>query len=148
MAQSAILVSVLFGLLLVATGAFVAGRGGRHYSPAEDGSIARDDGPSLAARAAGDPTVWTVAFIVTALAFGGATVMYVGETTTPDWIEASAGAFLGIGAALVTALYLFYGTFVSARGRGLKNAQAVALGSWAVGLLFIVAIAFKLLGVF
>ena len=59
-----------------------------------------------------------------------------------------AGVVLAAGAATVLVAYLFYGTFISARGRGLSNSQAAALGSWALGLLAIAVISFKLLGVF
>lgn len=143
MAQTALVVSFLFGVALVATVAFVAGREWREYTPAVGDRSG--DGPGLVSRAASDPTVWTVAFLVAALGGVGATVLFVGDGG--EGLRQGAGVFLAVGAAVVLVGYLFYGTFVSARGRGLKSSQAAALGSWALGLLGIAVISFKLLGV-
>lgn len=143
MAQTALIVSFLFGVALVATVAFIAGRGWRQYTPAVTGR--EEGGASLVARAAGDPTVWTVAFLVAALGVVGATVLFVGDGGGA--LQRGAGIFLAGGAAVVLVAYLFYGTVVSARGRGLANSQAVALGSWVLGLLGIAVITLRLLGV-
>jgi hypothetical protein len=143
MAQTALVVSFLFGVALVATVAFVAGRGWREYTPAVAGR--GDGGASPAARAANDPTVWTVVFLVAAVGGVGATVLVVGGGGGA--LQQGAGVALAVGAAAVLVGYLFYGTFVSARGRGLKSSQAAALGTWMLGMLAIAVITIKLLGV-
>ncbi|MFB6161593.1 MAG: hypothetical protein ABEJ61_10535 [Haloferacaceae archaeon] len=143
MAQTALVVSFLFGVALVATVAFVARREWRGYTPAVGAGA--DGGVSAVVRAANGPTAWSLAFLVAALGGVGATVLFVGGATGA--LKRGAGIALAGGAAVVLVGYLFYGTVVSARGRGLANAQAVALGSWALGLLGIAVITIKLLGV-
>lgn len=145
MAQSVYLLSLLFAVALVATVVFVSGRGWRDYSPPEQ--FRGGDGPSLAVRAAHDPAVWAVAFVTLVVGFGGGTVLLVSGDTS-EAVKQGAGVFLVGATVVVLAAYLFYGTVISARGRGLKNSQAVALGSWMLGLAFIAAVTLKLLGAF
>jgi hypothetical protein len=145
MAQEILVGSVLFGVAVVAIVAYVSGQGWRHYTPS--GRFRRVDGPSAFRRALGDPAVWTLAFVLGVVAAGAATVTFV-SGGIPDALQQNAGLFLAVGAAVVLTAYLFYGTFVSARNRGLKNSQAAALGSWSVALLALAAIVFKLVGLF
>ena len=142
MAQTTLIISVLSGVALVAMIAFVAERGWRQYTPAVTGG--REGEESLVARAAGDPTVWAVAFLAAVVGTVGATVLFLsGGGALQRW----AGLFLAGGAVAVFVAYLFYGTVVSARGHGLANSQAVALGSSVLGLLGIAVITLRLLGV-
>ena len=143
MAQTTLIISVLSGVALVAMIAFVAERGWRQYTPAVTGG--REGEASLVARAVGDPTVWAVAFLVAVIGTVGATVLFLsgGGGALQRW----AGLFLAGGAVAVFVAYLFYGTVVSARGHGLANSQAVALGSSVLGLLGIAVITLRLLGV-
>jgi hypothetical protein len=148
MAQSAFLISVLTGVVLVVTMAFLSGRGWREYTPASlGGSAGSRDGPALA-DLAGNPTVWVVAFLAAVGVFGGATVAFVGGAGDAGGVVGAAGLVLLVAAGLVAVGYLFFGTFIAARGRGLGNAAAAALGSWVLGLLFIVVLVVKLMGVF
>ena len=142
MAQTTLIISVLSGVALVAMIAFVAERGWRQYTPAVTGG--REGEASLVARAAGDPTVWAVAFLVAVIGTVGATVLFLGGGGA---LQRWAGLFLAGGAVAVFVAYLFYGTVVSARGHGLANSQAVALGSSVLGLLGIAVITLRLLGV-
>lgn len=146
MAQTALLLTFLLGIGLLVGVAWFAGRGRRGYTFTAD--WAHRERPSAAARAVDSPAVWTVGFVTAALAFGLAAVAFVGDASVPEWLAAAGGVFLAAAATLVFVCYLFYGTFVSARNRGLKNSQAALLGSWAIGALLLVAITFKLLGAF
>jgi hypothetical protein len=146
MAQTTFVVSFLFGLALVATLGYVSARGWRRYSPPE-GRSNGSSAATTAARVAQTPAAWVVAFLVAVLGFGGAAVAFVGGGGLPDGAERVATLFLFGATALVAVFYAFYGTFVSARGRGLKNSQAAALGSWVVGLLFVAAVVLKLAAV-
>jgi hypothetical protein len=143
MAQTALIVSFLSGVALVAMVAFIARHGWRQYTPAVTGR--EEGGAALAARAAGDPTVWMVAFLVATIGAIGATVLFLGGGGGA--LQRGAGIVLAGGAAVVLVAYLFYGTVVSALGRGLANSQAVALGSSVLGLLGIAVITLRLLGV-
>lgn len=149
MAQEALFAGLVFGVALAAA-VVLTGRGRREYSVAGGWATRTGTGtrPSALSRAADSPAAWTAAFVVVALAFGGAAVLFVAGGDVPAGLAAAGGAFLLAAAVLVFGLYVFYGTFVSARGRGLKNAQAALLGVWALGSLFVLAVALKLLGAF
>ncbi|MFB6157078.1 MAG: hypothetical protein ABEJ34_04475 [Haloferacaceae archaeon] len=146
MAQVGLLLGPLIEFLLLSVLVALLGRGARGYSLPE--RLATGEGePSLAARAARSPAVWTLGFVAACVGFAGAALAFVGVLSLPSGTRAAAGAGLVGGTALALVFYLFYGTFASARGRGLANSYAAALGSWAVGLLFVVVIALKPLGV-
>lgn len=146
MAQVAFLVSSLIGLLLIGVIVALIGRGGKHYALPE--RIAPREGRSSIGRATRSPAVWTLVFVVTVIVLAGAAVLFVGGTGIPEGVKPVAGVILAVGTAVLLLGYVFYGTFASARSRGLADAQAAALGTWALGLLFITTIALKLLGVF
>lgn len=146
MAQAALLLSTLIGILLIGVIAALIGRGSRGYSLPRR-VTSGDEEPSLLARAAGSPAVWTVTFVVAALGLAGAALAVAGVVTLSDGATAAAGAALAGGTGLLLAFYLFYGTFASARARGLGNSQAAMIGSWVIGLLFVAVIALKLLGI-
>lgn len=143
MVQTVLVGSLLFGLLLVGTAAYLSGRGWRRYAPLVD----RSDERSALGRALASPAAWALAFVGVAVAAGVGVIAVVGGEI-PAGTQRLAGLLLAAGTAVAITLYLFYGTFVSARDRGLKSSQAAALGSWAVGLLFIVVVVVKLMGVF
>jgi hypothetical protein len=150
MVQTALVGSVLFGAVLVATVAYLSRRGWRTYSPAPaTGSDGPGGGAAVLERAVDDPAVWTVAFLLAVAAAGLTTVAFVGSGLgLPEGANAVAGGLLVAGAVAVLAGYLTYGTFVSARNRGLANSQAAALGAWALGLAAIVVIVLKIAGLF
>ncbi|MDS0298958.1 hypothetical protein NDI76_09385 [Halogeometricum sp. S1BR25-6] len=145
MAQEALFAGLVFGVALAAA-VVLAGRGRREHSVA--GGWTTRTSPSTLSRTADSPAAWTAAFVAVALAFGGAGVLFVAGGDVPAELAAVGGAFLLAAAVLVFGLYVFYGTFVSARGRGLKNAQAALLGVCALGSLFVLAVTLKLLGAF
>jgi hypothetical protein len=149
MAQSTFLLSVLTGVVLVATVAFLNARGWRQYTPTGLGiRPAETDRSSMAALAA-NPTVWVVAFLAAILVFGGATIAFVGGGGgIPESVVQSAGIVLAVAAAVVAVGYLFFGTFMAAKGRGVGSAAAAALGSWVLGLAFVVVLVVKLMGLF
>ncbi|SFR68985.1 hypothetical protein [Halogeometricum limi] len=146
MVQSALLVSFVLGLGLLSVVVLLTGRGWRTYSVA--GGWTTRPRPSALARGADSPAVWTAAFVAVTLAFGGAAILFVGGTEIPEGMAAMGGVVLVGLATLVFGSYVFYGTFVSARNRGLKNSQAALLGAWAIGALFLVAVTLKLFGLF
>lgn len=147
MAQEALFVGLLFGVALVAA-VVLTGRGRREYSVAGGWTTRGEARPSALSRTADSPAVWTAAFVAVALAFGGAAVLFTAGGDISTELAAAGGAFLLVAAVLVFGLYVFYGTFVSARGHGLKDAQAALLGVWALGSLFVLAVVLKLLGAF
>ena len=144
MAQSTLLLSVVAGVVLVATVAFLSSRGWRQYAPAALGVRGGSDHSRLG-ELAGNQTVWVLAFLAAIVIFGGGTVLAVGGGPSAE-IAQMAGLVLVTAAGAVAIGYLFFGTFMAARGRGLGNAAAAALGSWVLGLLFIVVVVVKLMG--
>jgi hypothetical protein len=142
MAQEVLAGSVLFGVVLVAIVAYLSGRGWRTYAPA--GGFA-GDGESPLSRAARSPAVWTLAFVLGTVAAGVAAVAFV-DGSVPEALQRNAGIVLAGGAALVLTGYLYYGTYVSARNRGLMRSQAALLGSWSVAMLALVVITLRLVG--
>jgi hypothetical protein len=144
MAQPTLLVGFLVGLALVVGIAVLSTRGRYRYKPRFYPRGERS--PGILTRAARSPAVWMVSFLVLALLAGGATVLAVGGFDVSPDVAANAGVVLaGIGGTVLVG-YVFYGTVAAARARGLHSAQAVAFGSWAVGLLVLVAVAVSLLG--
>lgn len=145
MAQTLLLGSLVFGLTLAVLVLYVAGRDWQQYSPSTDLLVRRGERSSLA-QASDSPVVWSLFFVGTLVVVSATVLAFVGGIGS-DAVQKTAGTFLVAISLLVFAFYLFYGTFVSARSRGLKNSQAAALGSWLVGLLAIVAILLRLLEV-
>jgi hypothetical protein len=147
MAQSMFLLSVLMGAALVATVAFLTTREWRQSTPATLGLRSGEPTRSPAVELADNPTVWVVAFLTAVLVFGGATVAFVsGGSGIPESVVQSAGIVLLVATGVVAVSYLFFGTFMAARGRGVGNAAAAAMGSWVLGLAFIVVLVVKLMG--
>lgn len=144
MAQTALVASFLLGVLLVAGGIVLLSRGRFRYSP----SYANDDADfaTTVVRVAQRPLTWTVSFVVLTLLAGGTTVLAVGGFDVSSGIAGGATVLLAAIGAVVLVGYLFYGTFVVARSRGLHPAQAAAFGSWAVGLLVLAVVAASLVG--
>jgi hypothetical protein len=141
------LLSVMTGVVLVALVAVLNARGWRQYTPAAAGLRTADREQSLIAAAAGNPTVWVIAFLGAIAVFGGATIAFVsGGGSVPESAVQTAGIVLLGGGGLVAIAYLFFGTFMAARGRGLGNAAAAMLGSWVLGLAFILVLVVKLMG--
>ncbi|WP_245902866.1 hypothetical protein [Salinigranum rubrum] len=103
------------------------------------------DGRSGLIELAENPTVWILAFVAAIAVFGGATIAFVGGGVSESAVQLG-GIVLLVAGGLVAVGYLFFGTFIAARGRGLGNAAAAALGSWVLGLAFILVLVAKLMG--
>jgi hypothetical protein len=141
------LLSVLTGVVVVALFVVLNSRGWRQYTPAAASLRTADREQSLIVAAAGNPTVWVVAFVAAIAVFGGATIVFVsGGGSVPESAVQTAGLVLLGGGGLVAIAYLFFGTFMAARGRGVGNAAAVMLGSWVLGLAFTLVVVVKLMG--
>lgn len=94
------------------------------------------------------PAVWALAFIVAALGVGAAAVLAVGGGLIGGATSDLSGigiAIVGVVAALLIAFYIGYGSYKSAKARGLIKSQAVFVGAVMVGFLAVVAVAVKLL---
>jgi hypothetical protein len=143
MAQTTLVASFLLGVVLVAGAVLLLSRGRVRYTP---GYATDDDLATSLIRIARRPVTWTVSFVVLTLLVGGATVLAVGGYDVSPVVSDGATALLAAVGVVVLVTYVFYGTFVAARSRGLHPAQAAAFGSWAVGLLVLVAVAASLVG--
>ena len=149
MAQTVLLVSAAVGAaLLVVVAAFVNGERQRSLPV-----VQRPDGEgrglsAAAVRASHHPAVWVLAFLLGTLVLGGGTLLVVSGASLPEGVQPLVVGVVGVGLAAVVGFYLFYGTVVTARNHGLANAQAVALGSWLLGLALVAAVVAKLLGAF
>jgi hypothetical protein len=91
---------------------------------------------------ADSPAAWTAGFFLMVLVAGGGAVLLVSDVE----LAAAVGwtAIAGIFGVFLMG-YLLYGTYDSARSRGLHSAQAALLSAWLFGSLIVVAIAAKLL---
>ncbi|SEH39744.1 hypothetical protein SAMN05192561_101543 [Halopenitus malekzadehii] len=145
MVSLTLLSTVLMGLLVIAT--FIAvGRVGRKREFAEDdGDGDRYDRAVSRLRAiAHSPAVWTVTFIAFAVGLGLLTVLAVGSFGLPEGLP---GTILNVVYGLVGLLiagFVFLGAYAATRERGLGNAQGVAAGSIALGMVLMLVIAIQL----
>lgn len=96
------------------------------------------------AAAAERPAVWTLAFIVVAVAAGLATIGFI-SGSLPSGVQSAAGLVVGLVFATLFLFFIFQGCYRAARSWGMKSSQAAAIGSWALGLLLLVVITVLLL---
>ncbi|WP_134671498.1 hypothetical protein [Halorussus marinus] len=135
MVESAYVASVLAtGALLVAVWVGLARTGERpryEVGGDHDHDHERDatDGDSIAA--------WAAGFFGLLLAAGGVAVASVSDVSVPAAIGPA--AFVGLFGALLVG-YLLWGTYQSARVRGLRSSQAALLSAWLFGTLVLAAI--------
>ncbi|GAB3410278.1 hypothetical protein GCM10027435_00740 [Haloparvum alkalitolerans] len=134
--------TVLMGLLVVAT--FVAaariGTRRKHEAAASEG----DRYDQLARRfdeLAKSPAVWAVVFVAGALTFGLGAVAAFGGFGLSEGAAATALTVVYAVLGISLFAFVFLGGYAGARGRGLGNAQGVAVGAIAFGfaLLFVIA---------
>ncbi|WP_096390896.1 hypothetical protein [Halopenitus persicus] len=143
MVSLTLLSTVLMGLLVIATfvavGRFsrtpelVAGDGDRY-----DRIVAR------LGSIASSPTVWAITFVVFAAGLGLLTVLAVGSFGLPEGVP---GTLLNVVYGLVGLLiagFVFFGAYTATREHGLGNAQGVAAGSIALGMVLMLVIAIQL----
>ena len=139
MAESAYLTSALLtGALLLTVWVLVARMENWRSYELTTPALDRDGG-----NLADSPAAWTAGFLLMVLVAGGGAVLLVSDAA----LAASVGGWTliaGIFGVLLLA-YLLYGTYSSARHRGLHSAHAALLSLWLFGSLFLVAIAAKLL---
>jgi hypothetical protein len=92
---------------------------------------------------ADSPAAWTAGFFLMVLVAGGGALLVVSDVE----LAASLGGWTVIAGVFGVLLlgYLVYGTYDSARNRGLHSSQAALLSAWLIGSLIVVAIAAKLL---
>lgn len=139
MASTIYLVSAaLMALLLVAVVAAVVGRNWKAYTP----KLGSDK--SVWSALAGSESVWTLAFVVVALAMGAGATLFVSGDTYSASLVSLGGAVVAIALALAFLFYLFYGTYAAAKARGFQRAAAVMAGSWVLALLVVGVITVQL----
>ncbi|GAB7092859.1 hypothetical protein JCM30237_00110 [Halolamina litorea] len=139
MASTIYLVSAaLMALLLVAVVAAVVGRNWKDYTPK------LGDDQSLASALAGNESVWTLAFIVGALALGFGAMLFVSGDAFSTSLVSVGGIVVALSLALSFVFYLFYGTYAAAKARGFQRAAAVMAGSWMLALLLVLVITVQL----
>ena len=139
MAESAYLASAFVtGALLLAVWVLVS-RMENWRSYELSGVNLGGEGGSLA----DSPAAWTAGFLLMVLVAGGGALLLVSDAE----FAASVGGWMAVAAIFGVLLvgYLVYGTYDSARSRGLHSAQAALLSAWLFGSLIVVAIAAKLL---
>lgn len=102
------------------------------------------DTRSRTAALADSPAAWTAIFLVTALVAGGGAVLLVSDIAFMAALGGSWVPLVGVFGVLLGA-YLLWGTYSSARFRGLHSAQAALLSAWLFGVLFVAAVAGKLI---
>lgn len=139
MAELAYLTSALVtGALLLVVWALVARMENWRSYELTIADLAPEDG-SLA----DSPAVWTLGFLLMTLVAGGGAVLLVSDVS----LAANLGGWIAMAGVFGVFLlgYLLYGTYSSARNRGLHSSQAALLSAWLFGSLVVVAIAAKLL---
>ncbi|WP_135827168.1 hypothetical protein [Halorussus ruber] len=148
MAETTYLVSaILTGALLLAVGTLVLRiENWRRYELAgvagTGGRASADGGRS--ARASGDDSVgaWVAGFLALVAIAGGGAVLLVSDAG----VASAVGSWLALAVVFGVLLgaFLLWGTYNSARFRGLPSAHAALVSAWLFGTLFVTGIAVKL----
>ncbi len=140
MASTIYLVSAaLMVLLLLAVVGAVVGLNWKAYTP-----TLRNE-QSVWSALAGNEAVWTLAFVVAALAVGGGATLFVSGDVYSGSLVSAGGVAVGVALAAAFVFYLFYGTYAAAKARGYQRAAAVMAASWVLGLIVVVVITVNLL---
>jgi hypothetical protein len=144
MAELQLLAStVLMGVLTAAIVMVLAnGRPWRSYSP-----TALPARPENESSVLDRPGTMAVGFILLVFLVGGAVVLLSGGLATMGTAAPSVDMALAVSALIGLLLvgYVVLGSYATARSHGVGYAQALLVGLWAFGLLFILAIAAQLL---
>lgn len=144
MAQIGLLAStVLMGVLTAGVVILLAnGRRWRTYSPTALPARRGSEG-SVTDR----PGVLALGFIAIVFVVGGAVVLLSGGLATMGAAAPSVDMALAVSALLGLLLvgYAVVGSYSTARSHGAGNAQAIMVGLWALGLVFVLVVAGKLL---
>ncbi len=134
MASIYLVSAALMALLLVAVVAATVGRNWKAYTP----KLGSDS--SVWSAMAGSETVWSLAFVVGALALGIGAMLFVSGDVYSSTLVNVGGIVVAISLALAFVFYLFYGTYAAAKARGFQRAAAVMVGSWILATLVVVVI--------
>ncbi|MFD1588038.1 hypothetical protein ACFR9U_13710 [Halorientalis brevis] len=132
---------LVMGGLLVAIGVTATRRRGTDRPVRTDGG---QPATGRMQRVAGDPLVWSLAFLLLVAAGVGGTLLVVTGMALPIVPSGFGTLLVGLlaGAVLV---YLCWGFYHAARYRGLHRPAALAVAAWVAGLLFVLGIVFRLL---
>lgn len=145
MVQVGLLAStVLMGVFTAALVIVLAnGRRWRSYSPAGLPMPRRESDDPLSDR----PGMLALGFLLIVFAVGGAVVLLVGGLETMGSPAPGVNPAIAVTAllGLLLAGFIAAGSYSTARSHGAGNASAVMIGFWALGLLFVAAIAAQLL---
>ncbi|NEU58049.1 hypothetical protein [Halorussus sp. MSC15.2] len=140
MAETAYLASAaVTGIAVLAVWAFVTRmEDWRHY----DAANAEGAHTSRSPDATDSVGTWAAAFFALVLVAGGGAVLLVSDVG----VASAVGDWVAVGSVLGVSLlgFLLWGTYSSARFRGLRSAQAALLSAWLFGSLFVAAVAVKL----
>lgn len=148
MADTAYLTSALVtGAALLAVWAFVARmENWRSYDPATGGAASggpRDaDSAVRGADSSESVGAWVAGFLGMVAVAGGGAVLLVSDAA----LTAGLGSWVALAAVFGVLLgaFLLWGTYSSARHRGLPSAHAALLSAWLFGVLFVVGVAANL----
>lgn len=137
---STVLMGVFTAALVIA---LANGRRWRSYSPAALPVPRQESGDSVSDR----PGILALGFLLIVFAVGGAVVLPIGGLETMGSSAPGVDPAMAVTALLGLLLAGFFaaGSYSTARSHGAGNASAVMVGFWALGLLFIVALAAQLL---
>lgn len=143
MAQAGLLAStVLMGVLTAGLVMLAAnGRQWRRYSPTALPAT-RDGGASMSER----PGMLALGFIAIVFVVGGTVVLLAGGLSTMGTPTPSIDLAMAVSGllGLLIAGYVVVGSYSTVRSHGAGSAQALMVGLWALGLLFVLAVAVKL----
>ncbi|WP_137286183.1 hypothetical protein [Halorussus salinisoli] len=141
MARTAYLVSALVtGVVLLGVWAFVARMEDwrRYDSSASGGRRDPTDGTGVTDSVG----AWVAGFLLLVFVAAGGAVLLVSDAAVASAVG-SWVALAGMFGVLIVG-FLLWGTYSSARFRGLQSAQAALLSAWLLGSLSVAAIAVKL----
>lgn len=137
MAQLAYLASaVLMGFVLVAVAAAVVKW--RAWTPGA--AVADRSRREELAASFNNPRGWAAAFVLATLLLAAGALLFASETSLPAIGLTAVGVVIAALFVVLIGVFLFYGVYAIALNRGLMRSQAVMLGSWAIGLLFILVV--------
>lgn len=146
MVSLTLLSTVLMGLLVLSTFVAVAQIGAKRTAPSSNGTVDRYEAVTdTLSDVVREPTVWAIAFVAITLGIGGVAVLAVGDFGLSESLSGSLLTVAYAAVALLLTGFVFLGAYFGARGRGLGNAQGVAAGSFAAGLVFLFLIAVQLI---
>ena len=97
-------------------------------------------------RVAGDPVVWSLAFLLLVAAGVGGTLLIVTGVSLPGTPPGMGATLLGLLAGAVLA-YLCWGFYHTSRHRGLHRPAAIAVAAWVAGTMFVLGVVLRLLEV-